>query len=55
MWMAEETFLASMFFSIPIVWTVSRIVMNLMDQSAHQPIDRPAPLQQNQRELRKSA
>ena len=55
MLMTDETFLASMLFSIPIVWTVFKIVTNLMDQSAHQPIHRPIPPQQHQRELRKAA
>ena len=51
----DKTFLASMLFSIPIVWMVLKIVTNLMDQSAHQPLHRPAPSQQHQRELRKAA
>ncbi len=55
MLMAEETFLVSILFSIPIVWTVLKIVVNLMDQSAHQPIHQPVPQQQNQRDLRKAA
>ena len=55
MLMTDEIFLASMLFSIPIVWTVLKIVTNLMDQSAHQPIHRPVPLQGHQRELRKAA
>ena len=43
MLMAEETFLASILFSIPVIWMVFKMCLNHLDQQPQQPTRGPAP------------
>ncbi len=41
--MAEETFLAFILFSIPVIWVVLKMYVNHLDQQPQQPTCEPAP------------
>ncbi len=42
MLMAEETFLAVILFSIPVIWMFLKMAVNHLNQQPHQPTPRPA-------------
>ena len=49
MLMAEETFLACILFSIPVIWMFLKMAVNHLDQQPHQPTPGPA-LSSNQKQ-----
>ena len=55
MLMADETFLASILFSIPMIWMFLKMSVNHLDQQPHQPTPGPALSAHQQPPLDKAA
>ncbi len=53
--MAEETFLAFILFSIPVIWMLLKICVSHLDQQPPQPTRGPAPSPPQKHRLDKAA
>ena len=53
--MADETFLASILFSIPVIWMFLKIGVTHLDQQPHQPTPGPALPQHQKQPFDKAA